>query len=371
MFGLNWLASRESIGRREAPIVVACFLFSLLSKETGLLLILAGLFMLWQNRRPLGVSSIAALTSIATYGYLRFAVAGLTRHSDATTQIGRASTFTRLLTVPKAITTYLVKLVYPANLTVTQDWVVSEATLAEFWTPLIALIALSVGIATYAWLRRDRWFIFFAVVAVMSLGLHSHVLIPIDGTVADRWFYLTALGLFGMIAAVLYNELKERPAAAGLATGVALAIAIAFGVRSHQRSLNWRDGYTLYSHDLAITPDSFDLQNNLGVELFRRGNIAEAKVHFERSVELAPHWTTNWNNLGAAHQRQGDIARAEAAYFKSIQNGDYLLAYENYAGILINQNKTTEAREFLQKRALLRFPGSSRLREFAGYLGLR
>jgi hypothetical protein len=305
------------------------------------------------------------------YSYLRFEVAGLTTHTDPTTQIARATTDIRLLTVPLAATTYLIKFVYPSRLTVTQDWVVSEASFFEFWAPLAALLILIIAAAGYAWLKRDRWFVFFAILTTLSMGLHSHLLVPIDGTVADRWFYLSSFGLIGLLTAVVFDNVKSRPALCGLIAGLLIAIIIAFGVRSHQRTLDWRDGYTLYSHDLALLPDSFDLQNNLGVELFRRGNIAEARVHFERSVELAPHWTTNWNNLGAAYQRQGDIARAEAAYFKSVQNGAYLLAYENYAGLLLTENKITEAREFLEQRALPRFPGSARLQEFARYLRMR
>jgi len=146
-------------------------------------------------------------------------------------------------------------------------------------------------------------------------------------------------------------------------------IATAFlSVRTVLRNRDWRNGFTLYSHDIKNQPESYDLQNNFGVELFRHGKIKEALEHFERSVDLQPHWTISNNNLGATYEELGDLKKAESYYHISIRLGDYYLAYENYVGILVKQEKFEEAIEFLEGEALRKFPENKKLLKLYYYL---
>ena len=48
--------------------------------------------------------------------------------------------------------------------------------------------------------------------------------------------------------------------------------------------MDWRNGLSLFSRDIR-EDSSFDLQNNMGVELFRVGRYAEAKKYFETEME--------------------------------------------------------------------------------------
>ena len=38
------------------------------------------------------------------------------------------------------------------------------------------------------------------------------------------------------------------------------------------------------------SPPSYELENNYGVELFRKGDILQAGNHFEKSIQLQPRW---------------------------------------------------------------------------------
>lgn len=364
LFAINWITWRPSLKWFDAAVVAIFFLMALLSKETAILLMLSASVLISKNRSERLRFGFAAISAVSVYLLLRIGVAGLTSATDATTRIARADLPTRLITVPSVLGHYLFKFLVPINLTVTQDWVKSSADFQSFWAPLIGSIAIFTAMAAYHFARRDRHYTFFFLIAISALVLHSQIFIPLDGTVADRWFYLTSIGLIGGIALIADRELRERRLLGGMVLGMALSFLALVAWRAQTRSLDWQDGLTLYAHDLALLPDSFDLQNNYGVELFRRGKISEAKAHFERSTELAPHWTVNWNNLGAAHQRLGDLESAEQAYRRSIENGAYPLAYENFAAILINRGKTQEAKSFLTNSALVKFPGSRNLNEY-------
>ena len=180
-------------------------------------------------------------------------------------------------------------------------------------------------------------------------------LVSLDMTVADRWFYFPMIGLLGMIGTML-SFWQGR-----MTIYISIIIICLFSIRSYIRTLDWKNGLTLFSKDIKIVSGSFDLENNLGVELFRAGDYKNAKIHFENSTKIAPFWWTNWNNLGAIYEREKNYQVAAEYYQKAINNGQYYLAYENLAKILVlhgNDQKKTE--EFLQNTVRL-FPRNQNL----------
>ena len=140
-------------------------------------------------------------------------------------------------------------------------------------------------------------------------------------------------------------------------------LLMTLSIRTIIRNINWKDGLTLYSRDIKYSPNSFDLQNNLGTELFRKDKLNLACQHFQESVKLAPYWWTNWNNLGVCYQRQNKLKVAQMMYERAIVNGHYYLAYENKVSILIKQKKFNEALSFLKLTALKYFPYNKNLQD--------
>lgn len=122
----------------------------------------------------------------------------------------------------------------------------------------------------------------------------------------------------------------------------------------------------LYSRDIKKN-SSFDLQNNLGVELFRTGRFDQAKKYFEISTNLAPYWWVNWNNLGASFEREKNYKKATDYYKKSINNGQYYLAYENLAKILVLHGKDQKKTEEFLQRALNLFPENENLQQIQAF----
>jgi tetratricopeptide (TPR) repeat protein len=142
---------------------------------------------------------------------------------------------------------------------------------------------------------------------------------------------------------------------------IILVLIIFFlGIRTIIRNSNWKDGLTLYSHDELITPNSFDLENNLGVELFRAGRFNEAEAHFLASTKIAPSWWTNWNNLGVIVERKSKIEEAKIYYQKAIDNGQYYLAYQNLAKIYLYYDTPDMAKSFCEE-SLKKFPNNASL----------
>lgn len=350
---------RLSAGRLGG--ISALLLASLLSKETGALflaLIPAWIFIF--HRRHFGKVLAASAIVGGFYVVFRFGLAGLALTAkNEYVSLAKMDLATRMMTLPKILVFYFKTFVFPSSLAMMQDWVVREATLADFWLPL-----LIVGATFFGWYRlsiraKNPTALFFSVWTLLGLALHAQI-VPLDGTVADRWFYFTMMGVLGVLAEIVTRRVPWRRLAvpAGAATALALVLLSA---RAWSRSQDWKDGFTLYSTDVVENPTSFILQNNVGVELFRRGERARAREHFEQSTRLFPTWMTAWSNLGAAYEAEGNLQKAEECYAESLKHGDYYLAYQNYAGILARTGRREEAKKFLEDRALPRFPKNAAL----------
>ena len=181
-------------------------------------------------------------------------------------------------------------------------------------------------------------------------------------TVAERWLYFPMIGLLAFISYILF-QLKDGLPRIGqkFLFAFIILILLLLGARTVLRNENWKNGLTLFSHDIQYSKNSFDLENNYGVELFRVSKFDEAKEHFEKSIELQPKWTYPHNNLGAVLERSKDLEGALTEYKKATELSDYYLAYENIGGILLKMNKYSEAKDFLSQ-SLLKFPRNANLK---------
>lgn len=364
--GLVWIAKRERWGWPDVGVSAVLFLCALLSKETGMLFALMAIPYGFFFRKKDGMK-IAAAAVLAGGGYLflRLGLAGLTTADHATTHIARAPLVERLMTVPAVLYSYLTKFVFPRALSTNQDWMVTSVQDPMLWGPLLFVVLVTV--VCLREVQRRGWtspFAFFFYWSLLGLGLHSQLLNPLDGTVSERWFYFPCMGLLGMTAVWLTGlKTVERNRTAVIA--VVGLIAVIFSVQSFLRSRDWENDYTLAVRDTQTDPTSPFTFNNLGVELFKRGEFQNARPPLEKSIELNPHWNTSWNNLGAVHQQLGDLKKAEECFLRSMEYGPLVLAYRNYPMVLIQQGRRVEAKEFVLQKAIRYFPGDPQIQQLA------
>jgi len=347
-------------------VISLCLLFSLLSKESGVLFFFIVLIYTFiYQKKNLRMLCISIMSVFGIYLFLRLIIAKIPINgSEGISPIMRIGICERLLCIPKIIFFYIKTYFYPGDLMIAQHWVVNDLNFKDFYLPLIICISLFTLITLFAYIlyRKDKklWklYLFFVLWFMIGLALHIQIF-PLDMTVADRWFYFPQVGLLGVIFTIVYYFYKRRIEELNfkmILFATILAISTILSIRTFSRTLDWSSGFTLYKNDIEINPEAFDLTNNLGVEYFRKDEIDEAQEYFYKSTEIAPYWWTNWNNLGVVYENKGDLEKAEKYYRKSIGNGDYFLAYENLAGILYKQEKYGELKEFLEKDALLKFP---------------
>lgn len=216
-------------------------------------------------------------------------------------------------------------------------------------------------------------YIFFLVWFGAGLALHLNIL-PLDFTVADRWFYFPMAGLLGLMGVLIQefsicfafsaksnfkfdkfffkklmkisnSKLQIRKTVL-LFLGVGIIVALS--VRTITRNYDWRSGLALASRDVQYSRDSFPLENNLGFELINANRWEEAEIHVRKSTELGPWWWLNWNNLGVIYRHKGEYDKAEEAFRKATANTDtFYMPYENLAELLLNYKSPQAAIDFI------------------------
>jgi tetratricopeptide (TPR) repeat protein len=353
---------------------------ALLSKEAGAvfpLVITAYLVVIERKFRLAKFYWMMLLPVIVVYAVLRFGVAGVFIEPNPIIPVAQLAFGERMLTVVETLWQHIRVTFLPFQLYIGHHQVVTQFSWRTGWQ-LAVIVGLlgGMGYSNYVKAKNAKlktrgenyemgrvgWF--FWIWLVLATGLVSNV-IALDMTYAERWSYMPIAAMVGWIAIQIHEIRNKKYDRVG--RFLVLGLVVLLVGRNVVRQVDWKDGLTLFSKDVAYARNSFDLENNLGVELMRVGRVEEAGEHFERSIELSPGWWTPPNNLGVIYQRMGDVDRAIELYRLSITNGHYFLAYENLAVVLIQEERFVEAAEVVEE-GLKRFPYNQTLLEAAMWL---
>lgn len=353
-------------------IISLLFVFALFTKEGSIVFLPIAILYLWlfSNREKLIFWVKYLFSGLLFYLLVRFSFFGLQMESPKfLSPITHATFYEKILTAFYSFFVFLRTFFFPKELAISQHFVVKDVSDTRFLIGLVPVILVA-SILFYFYRKRYKLNLFFAFWFLAFVFLVLNIFFPLDMTFAERWLYFSMIGILGLIGALLINFKKIMLSHFNIFLFLVGLIIVLLSLRTISRNGNWRDGYTLYSRDIQISKDSFDLENNLGVELFRRGDVEDAKRHFEESITLQSEWTISLNNLGAVYNRIGDLEKAKFYYEEATEKGDYYLAYENLAFLLVGTEDHNEAFRFFQK-ALAKFPNSARINSAAAIVYAR
>lgn len=323
------------------------FFLSLLTKEAALILsLLLVLFLVLTNKRQKFFKLGGYLMIVFIYLWLRIiTTGGLVVNLNFPSLIAYAPLLAKILTSVYSVVFYLRLFFFPLNLSISNQTVINSVGDIRFLSSALLLILTILAVFYFYQRKKDQLFLFFVFWFLTGLTVVLNF-IPLSATVAERWLYFPMVGILGALAAV-FCQLEKRQFK--ILSAIFMIWLVLLSLRTIRRTFDWKNGYTLYKHDLMVNPQSFELQNNYGVELFRRGEITKAKPYFQKSIELNPNWWFNYNNLGAVYEAEGDHQRAIEFYQKAIEKNDYFLAYKNLASIYLKMKNYQQANLILEK----------------------
>jgi Tfp pilus assembly protein PilF len=287
-----------------------------------------------------------------------------------------------------ALSFYVRKLVWPLELAACYGLTPLEASRHTwFWFSLPVVAAVFVAL----WRWRSVWgwaaAVFVAFVAPV-LGL-----IPFAyqrySTVADRYVYLSLIGVSMAVSAAMGRSLQRKPQWRSLIIGVAAAVALALMALSWRQCGFWKNSITLWEHTIKVAPRSavahanlaavYALANrnddamqankraieldplqerahsNLGLLLLWRDETTAALEHLRRAIEIRPTFAAPYAHIGDCFIRQGRWQDAAEAYRQALdrdpRNTQAIigLAYSYY-----RRGRFAEAEQTLRDGLLLR-----------------
>jgi tetratricopeptide (TPR) repeat protein len=321
-FGL--LALLISFGKntwKKITLVFALLLLSLLSKETGIVFVFLAVFSkVLFNKKNSIVYFLSATGIVLFYFYLRFIVGKVFFSKIHLVPISHLSFSERLLTVPSVFFYYIKTFLLPVNLAIEQLWVVTRLDLFHFYMPLLIdciFLSFLAFLASYIFKKDKKIFLQFIFFTIWFFaGIFPYLqLMPLDMTVADRWFYLPIIGFLGIIGCIFQLFLPLIIRKRKVLIVVAVVVICILSIRTIVRNSNWIDPITLYTHDSKIA-NNYDIENSLAGELGFVGREQEAFSHYQKSVAMFPH-ETNLFNLGLSYEKNKDYKSAQKYYLRA------------------------------------------------------
>ncbi len=233
------------------------------------------------------------------------------------TNIPSPSIFARPFIASDAITFYVAKIFWPANLTIDYGRTPAEA-MSHWYVYMTILVPVALAIA--AILLRQQWpqlalcLLISLLFVLPSLGFVPFLFQEFS-TVADRFFYAAMLGPALLVAFVVS---RQRSIAVD---AVVTIILISCMVMSYKQTNVWSSDRELWSQAIATNPKSWLSYNNEARLEAATGDTARAIAFLEQSIEANPKYVLARMNLARGLARTG---RADEA----VEQYQYVLAID-------------------------------------------
>ena len=237
-------------------------------------------------------------------------------------------------------TAYLGKMLWPARLAVFYPfqtlpaWQVAGAAAGlAVVSALVFRVAARHPYLLVGWL----WFLgtLVPVIGLVQAGTQS---------MADRYAYISFIGLFIMLAWGVPDLLAHRPVAQVVLPAAAALAILACAVTAAGQVRYWQDSSTLWMHALAVTTDNYRARNNLGNALADQGKVSEAIAQYSEALRILPNFVDAHSNLGILLADQGRLDEAIAHYREALRGyPGFAEAHLNLGAALASQRKIAEA----------------------------
>lgn len=248
------------------------------------------------------------------------------------------------LTAITVIAKYLWLLVWPLNLSC--DYSYNQIPLANgnFQNWVAWLLVLGVLIAAVAMFKRSRVAFFFIGFAFVCIVPVSNFFFFTGTIMAERFLYLPAIG-FAVCLVLTAYWIGRRFQFPRFASTALCLIIVAFGIRTWERNLDWRDDIALWTAEVHSAPDSYKGHDNLAYSLNESGatssNIDQIISEAEKSIAILDPVTNSLNtestfaNAGAYYVTKGDLLSPPEADGHATTTPGSVSAYRRSLEILL------------------------------------
>jgi tetratricopeptide (TPR) repeat protein len=174
------------------------------------------------------------------------------------------------------------------------------------------------------------------------LGL-TPFLFQFYSTVSDHYLYLAMLGPAVAAAWMIQNWRWAR--------GVGLVVIGLLAMKSVAQAATWQDGESMFSHTIAINPNSFLAYNNLANAFSYGGDVLQGAAGIADRVGDRPTAEAYRKQAVSNYERARELFAEAIVTRKAANRGvdDYLKAHGNLGGIYSRLGRYDEALQHRQK----------------------
>ena len=274
------------------------------------------------------------------------------QRSHAVAGIGALTPWHRLSHVLASYLDYVAMLFFPHVLAIFYPYPLEEKTVRVIagagLLMLVSVLALA-GARRRPWLAVG-WFWFIGtlvpVIGLVQVG---------DQSMADRYTYLPAIGLF-IIVVWGGAELAARfPVVKWLAPAAGVALLAATWVQVHY----WKDTRTVFEHALAVTEKNYVASALVGSLRAADGDLEGAMSLYRESVRDKPAYPNGHFFLAHGLELQGKIAEAKSEYAEALRLDPELEPAHIFLGLLLAREKQYDQAEAEYETVLKINPASA------------
>jgi tetratricopeptide (TPR) repeat protein len=204
--------------------------------------------------------------------------------------------------------------------------------------PLVLYAALSVTALILAYRKNLAGFgLLFYLIALFPV---SNLLFIVGPFMGERFAFIPSLGFIFMLAWVIIR-VAEKIRMVKYLPGVLSLLLLTFSGMTISRNFDWKDNFTLYTHDVETSVNSAVITKGAGHEFLlkaeatqdyneKKSYAEQAVPYLEQAVKLNKT-TTETLLLGNAYYESGNIEPALKMYLETLKlSATYEKAFTNY-----------------------------------------
>lgn len=315
------------------------FLFAVFSKENAMAFVLlaplALLYFVPKDQRKIIHSCVPLLISAGIYILCRIAVLGTQLYVESKNFLENPFLVVRgekvtvmqdadkLGTILYTLLRYLYLHIIPYPLT--HDYAPKSIATYPISSPaaIFSLLTYLLLVVLLIKWRKNLSIVSFGILFyLIALLPVSNLFVSTGAYMGERFAFMPSLGICLVIAfvvkACLWDKFKWGPY-------LFLALGLAFGVRTFERNLAWKDNLTLFTNDVVHSANSAKLNSSLGFSLLENYRNAEDKEgnkhllnqaiqYLNKAVKIYPRYSDCIFLLGNAYYLNKNYPQAVATY---------------------------------------------------------
>lgn len=200
------------------------------------------------------------------------------------------------------------------------------------WLSVIVYICLLMY-ALLTFKRKDP--VSYAILFFMlTLFMASNLYFKIDATIGLRFLYTPSLGYCIAIVFMVYKlagidvRINQPLSQHKIVLGIIIPVLIVFSGLTIARNADWKDNYTLFSHDVEVCSNSTRIHSNLAFQYALKAMKAPSAIqrsdllircinHYQHAVKIYPQHPDAFYNMGVAYFNLGQRNNALQCFWKA------------------------------------------------------